>query len=331
MALEKEDILQALKEVYDPEIPVDIVNLGLVYEIRVEKGRIHVKITTTAPGCPVANLISAQIKKLIRDLTEVDLALHGEPIPEIGVDTVYDPPWDVHRLARRAGRCWGGHRLFFVEAFSNSPGGRSMESQMITLEHEHHRFDKATEVLKHEHRVIERVLAVIQKLTDASSHLSIEQWRKAIEFIRGFADQCHHLKEEKLLFPALEKHGIPLEGGPIGMMLQEHEEGRGYVSAMVEALAHAEEDPKASKKALAENAQAYLCLLREHILKEDEVLFNMADGTLSPDEQKQLVRQFEEHEQSEIGSGVHEYYLGIARELEKESKPCRTAPGSKEK
>lgn len=186
-----------------------------------------------------------------------------------------------------------------------------------TVEHEHHHFEKATEVLKHEHRVIERVLAVVQKLTEPSRQLSIEQWRKAVEFIRGFADQCHHLKEEKILFPALERHGIPLEGGPIGMMLVEHEEGRGYVRAMADALVRAEKDPEAAKKTLAENAKSYLRLLREHILKEDEILFNMADVALSLDEQKQLAIEFEEHEAREIGSGVHEKYLGIAQELEK--------------
>jgi len=99
MALEKEEILQALKEVYDPEIPVDIVNLGLVYDIAVEERRINLKITTTAPGCPVGNLIAAQIKKVIRELAEVDLALHGEPIPEVAVEIVYEPLWDMHRLS----------------------------------------------------------------------------------------------------------------------------------------------------------------------------------------------------------------------------------------
>ena len=55
MALVKEEIFEALKQAYDPEIPVDIVNLGLVYEVRVEKGLLYVKITTTAPDCPVSN------------------------------------------------------------------------------------------------------------------------------------------------------------------------------------------------------------------------------------------------------------------------------------
>lgn len=196
--------------------------------------------------------------------------------------------------------------------------GASQQCSHNVEGHENHHFDKATEALKHEHRVIERVLAVVQALADPSRPIVIDPWRKAIEFIRGFADQCHHLKEEKILFPALEKRGIPLEGGPIGMMLLEHEEGRGYVSAMAGALDRAEKDPETARKILTDNAASYLRLLREHILKEDEILFNMADGTLSPAEQKQLAREFEEHEEREIGSGVHEKYLRIVNELEKD-------------
>jgi hemerythrin-like domain-containing protein len=182
--------------------------------------------------------------------------------------------------------------------------------------HEHHHPEKATEVLKQEHRVIERVLGVVGKLADSSSELSVGQWKKAVEFIRGFADQCHHLKEEKLLFPAMEKHGIPNEGGPIGMMLAEHEEGRGYVRGMAEALANASNDPGAAKRILIENAKSYLRLLREHIRKEDEVLFVMADDVMTPEEQRQLAREFEEHEEKEMGPGVHEKFLKLVEELE---------------
>lgn len=101
--LDKEKILQALKGVYDPETPVDIVNLGLVYEIRVEKGLVYVKMTTTAPGCPVGNLISAQIKKVIHNLAKVDLA----EIPVIIVENVYDPPWDMHKVSDEGRRMLG--------------------------------------------------------------------------------------------------------------------------------------------------------------------------------------------------------------------------------
>ena len=182
--------------------------------------------------------------------------------------------------------------------------------------HIHHSLDKATDVLKEEHRVIERVLAVVERLAQNPRTTSPEDWKKALDFIRGFADQCHHLKEEKILFPVLEKRGIAREGGPIGMMLVEHEEGRAYVREMVEALAHWGEDSEVRRTILAQNARAYLRLLREHIRKEDEVLFQMADEALSPEEQKELAQEFEKHEAEEIGTGVHEKYLKLAEELE---------------
>ena len=182
--------------------------------------------------------------------------------------------------------------------------------------HEHHHFEKATEALKQEHRIIERVLGALEKLTQSRGDIQLELWEKAIDFIRNFADKCHHLKEEGLLFPTLEEHGIPREGGPIGMMLFEHEEGRGYVRAMAAALSLAKRDPQAAKTTLVENARAYLRLLREHIAKEDQVLFEMVDAALTPEEQKKLLKEFDEHEEKELGAGVHEKYLAIAKELE---------------
>ncbi|HXG51303.1 MAG TPA: metal-sulfur cluster assembly factor [candidate division Zixibacteria bacterium] len=107
MPLDRETILEALKSVYDPEIPVDVVNLGLIYEVRAEAGQVYVKITTTAPGCPVANWIAAQIKNVIRRLAEAELSRTGAPIPEIVVETVYDPPWDMSRVSEEGRRMLG--------------------------------------------------------------------------------------------------------------------------------------------------------------------------------------------------------------------------------
>ena len=193
-----------------------------------------------------------------------------------------------------------------------------MESQVVPCHgeaHDHRHFETATEVLKSEHRVIERVLDSLEKLVQPSETSPLPAWEKAIDFLRNFADKCHHLKEEKLLFPALEARGIPREGGPIGMMLAEHEEGRGYVRAMAAALESAAKDPPAARVTLRIKATAYIRLLREHIQKEDEVLFVMADEIFSPAEQKELLRDFEEHELKEMGAGVHEKYLKIAEEL----------------
>jgi hemerythrin-like domain-containing protein len=180
-----------------------------------------------------------------------------------------------------------------------------------------HQFERPTRALSDEHRVIERVLAVLEKLARSPVEDSLEHWKKALDFFRHFADQCHHLKEEKILFPAMEAHGIPREGGPIGMMLMEHEEGRAHVRSMLAAVSLVEAGNEAAKETLINSAGAYLRLLREHIQKEDEILFRIADDVIPPDEQKELLRTFEEHEAEEMGIGVHEKYLKIVEELER--------------
>lgn len=98
MALSKEGILQALKQVYDPEIPVDVVNLGLIYAVEIDGGRICVKMTTTAPGCPVGNLIAAQAERAIRRI---------EGVEEAHVELVYDPPWSMEMMSEEGRRMLG--------------------------------------------------------------------------------------------------------------------------------------------------------------------------------------------------------------------------------
>jgi metal-sulfur cluster biosynthetic enzyme len=83
--LTREVVLKALTEVYDPEIPVDIVNLGLVYEVSIEDGRVAVKMTTTAPGCPVGDYIARSAERAISRL---------EGVREARVQVVYEPPWN---------------------------------------------------------------------------------------------------------------------------------------------------------------------------------------------------------------------------------------------
>ena len=178
-----------------------------------------------------------------------------------------------------------------------------------------HHAEKPTEILSDEHRVIERVLGAVEKLAKGPVG-ALEPWKQALEFIRGFADQCHHFKEEKVLFPAMEAHGIPSEDGPIGMMLLEHEEGRSYVRAMLAAITLIEAKNEAAKESLLSSAQAYCRLLREHIQKEDEILFRMADEVISADEQKKVSAAFAQYEAEEMGAGVHEKYLKIAAGLE---------------
>jgi hemerythrin-like domain-containing protein len=179
-----------------------------------------------------------------------------------------------------------------------------------------HEAQKPTEILSDEHRVIERVLTAVEKLTHKPPRNSLDKWKEAIVFFRHFADECHHYKEENVLFPALAEHGIPHEGGPVGTMLTEHEEGRDHVRSMLIAVEQIEAGTAAAQDLLLSHARAYVTLLREHIQKEDDILFRMADEVIPEDEQRKMLKRFEAHEAEEMGAGAHEKYLTIARELE---------------
>ncbi|MDP2858754.1 MAG: hemerythrin domain-containing protein [Bacillota bacterium] len=179
----------------------------------------------------------------------------------------------------------------------------------------------ATDVLRTEHRAIERMLAVLETAAqrlEQGQPVRPDMLREAVDFVRNFADRCHHGKEEENLFPRLEARGVPREGGPIAVMLSEHEQGRAYVGAMADAIDAYEGGEESAALAIAENARAYVELLREHIMKEDNVLFAMADRVLSPADQQELEQRFEQIETEVMGPGVHERYHRLLDDLEQE-------------
>ncbi|MFN3476407.1 MAG: DUF2249 domain-containing protein [Candidatus Methylomirabilales bacterium] len=185
--------------------------------------------------------------------------------------------------------------------------------------HRHEPIERATEALKHDHRVIERVLGVLERALfrlEQGGAAERELFGKALEFFRGFADSCHHHKEEQVLFPRLAERGIPVEGGPVGVMLYEHEEGRRYLRGLAEGVALLDRDPERARQLILENGKGYSGLLRAHIQKEDQVLFPLADGVLTPGEQRELIHRFEEVEHH-LGEGVHERFMHLAEELER--------------
>lgn len=178
---------------------------------------------------------------------------------------------------------------------------------------------EATKILIDEHRVIEQVLAVLEKAADrleADQGMQADFFLSAAEFIKGFADGCHHRKEEGVLFPAMEAAGIPRQGGPIGVMLAEHEEGRRLTRLMRTAAEKLAAGETAAKTEVVMNARAYTRLLHQHIAKEDQVLFPMADRVIQLSAQDKLAEDFERVETEETGEGVHEKYLALVEELE---------------
>ena len=179
----------------------------------------------------------------------------------------------------------------------------------------------ASENLKDEHRVILRMIKILLVASDKlgkGESVSPEVFAKAVDFVRVFADRCHHGKEEGELFPLLEQRGILKHRGPIAVMLLEHERGRLFITGLSEAVDKYEKGDVKAKAAIVENARGYASLLDQHIYKEDNILYPMGDKVLSDVDNRELLEKFEEIEKNIIGEGRHEYYLHVIAEIEKE-------------
>lgn len=175
-----------------------------------------------------------------------------------------------------------------------------------------------TETLKHEHQVILMVLVGAEREAQhicETGKVDADKVRQMLDFFRTFADRCHHAKEEKLLFKKMVEHGLPGDTGPIAMMLHEHELGRARLRAVDEALPGAIQGDKAEAEVVADNLDGYAKLLRQHIAKEDEVLYPMADQLLTDEDQQALGEAFEKVEAEEMGEGTHERYHEMAHKL----------------
>jgi hemerythrin-like domain-containing protein len=180
---------------------------------------------------------------------------------------------------------------------------------------------QATEILMQEHRIIERVLNTLQAAAEAvktNKPVRPDFFIEAADFIRGFADGCHHHKEEGVLFKMMASNGLPVEGGPVGMMLHEHELGRQFTRGMRAAAEKWSQGDESAKAEVLENALGYVALLRQHIMKEDNILFPMADRVIPPVDHPAVLAGFERVEHEETGEGVHEKYLALAEKLSAE-------------
>jgi hemerythrin-like domain-containing protein len=168
---------------------------------------------------------------------------------------------------------------------------------------------KFQDELEQDHRAIEEVLALLAETVregDDERTFALGAW--ALDFFRHFADACHHAKEEQALFPLLEARGIPKRGGPIGMMLLEHSEGRQLLADLGAALV-ARDRPRVDAA-----AGTYCALLRAHISKERGVLFPMGARLLRANDDDTLTERFAAIEHGAGGAALHErFHAELAR------------------
>jgi len=166
---------------------------------------------------------------------------------------------------------------------------------------------KSVKRLMAEHELIERGLTLLDKAVaciDAGQPLpdGFSAW--AARFFQEFADQCHHAKEEDVFFPVLKQRGIPEQGGPIGVMLHEHDLGRDCVGRMWEAS----QTQPFDSRTFAEAAKQYLPLLRQHIFKENNILFRMAERVMSEADDADVTSKFSQVEQERGLAGWNEKF-----------------------
>ncbi|ADD07930.1 metal-sulfur cluster assembly factor [Candidatus Aciduliprofundum boonei] len=97
--VKEEDVWNALRDVVDPEIGANLVDLGLIYEVRVDNGKdVYVKMTLTVPGCPLMNVLPAQVEERLKQL---------DGVGKITVQLTFDPPWSPDRMSEELRKLYG--------------------------------------------------------------------------------------------------------------------------------------------------------------------------------------------------------------------------------
>jgi hemerythrin-like domain-containing protein len=164
-----------------------------------------------------------------------------------------------------------------------------------------------TQMLEDEHLVIAKVVGAAPMLADrleAAQLVDVETLWGVVEFMRTFADKCHHGKEEELLFPALANKGIPMQGCPVGALTAEHIRGRVLVKELAEAAEACQRGEPTAQEAVVKSLRGIAALYPNHIWKEDYLLFPLTEKVLSMEEQLSLYQQFELVEER-VGREVH--------------------------
>ena len=179
---------------------------------------------------------------------------------------------------------------------------------------------KAIQDLRMEHDAVRLTLKVLdrmaQKIERGGALDNPQHVDQLLEFFTVFVDKCHHGKEEELLFPAMVQTGVPSDGGPIGVMLREHELGRECVRKMKAAFSRLKTGDFQAATDFVRSAQDYISLLNQHIEKENNVLFPMAERQLSEAALAELSEGFDRIEEQKIGIGKHEEFHKMIDQLE---------------
>lgn len=165
-----------------------------------------------------------------------------------------------------------------------------------------------TERLSAEHRWILELLDLLEAVCDRLSEtaaLPPGSLHRAVTLVVELSDVCHHAKEEQVLFPALESAGMPSHGGPVAVMRHEHELFRSFVRTMSDSSETASRGAGPGRTRFIDASLRFIEGLREHIAKEDEILFPMAENLLDDEAKQRVLAGYRETEGAAVGPHAH--------------------------
>ena len=177
-----------------------------------------------------------------------------------------------------------------------------------------------TRTLVAEHLLILRMITLLECNAVRTREGVYTNWQfylDGVDFIRNYADRFHHAKEEDVLFAALVNNGMPREHSPVAAMLLEHEQGRAYVSAMETAALETINGQQGRENTLVENALAYTVLLQEHIAKEDDILYPLAERVILEPMREEILKGYQTAEAATAANFI-EHYQAIVTKYEQE-------------
>ena len=191
---------------------------------------------------------------------------------------------------------------FIVQSSEDSTSAK--KSRRIAL-------DTVTTGLLEDHKIILHALQVLSEISSvdlAANELEADKLYSFIEKLKFFVEEVHQGKEEAILFPGMIAKGVADHGGPIGVIVAEHIEGRGCLQSMLEAL-----EDEADQASFLQISRKYTNLMAEHIRKENEIVFPMVDKVFSHDEIQKMQKNFFDFDKKnnsiEKGLDIKNYWL----------------------
>jgi len=184
-------------------------------------------------------------------------------------------------------------------------------------------FTRWDDFLVAEHEMIERAMAVFKQCLDNldASVKNPVQIMRAMDFLLEFGDKIHNRKEEELLFPLMQQRGIPVEGGPLGVMLMEHQAERELIGGMLIQTKELKHATDAEKEQYRSKGLEYLKIRAEHIWKENDVLFKMGLRVTDEKDNAHLLQGFAGINSETYGQTAREKFQQMLQEVEEGTKP----------